>query len=143
MPTQTSRTVAPLFKRCVWIVLAALILLSPTACVTHEGLRPFSTDGCSLFPDRCPFGKADWCSCCLVHDLAYWRGGSADERRAADRALRACVLKSTGSSALATLMYAGVRVGGSPYVYTPFRWGFGWPYGRPYGPLSASEYMPR
>jgi len=36
-------------------------------------------------------------------------------------------------------MLAGVRVGGMPYLPTPYRWGYGWPYPRLYGELSATE----
>lgn len=102
-------------------------------------LRPFSTDGCSLFPDRAVDGSADWCQCCLAHDLAYWRGGTADERFAADQAFRGCVLQASGSKVLAELMYAGVRAGGGPGASTSFRWAYGWPSGRHYTPLSGAE----
>lgn len=102
-------------------------------------LAPFASDGCSLFPDRAPGAGADWCDCCLKHDLAYWRGGTAPERLDADRALRACVRDASGSPLLAALMLAGVRAGGLPYLPTPFRWGFGWPYGRGYQPVDADE----
>ena len=36
-------------------------------------------------------------------------------------------------------MLAGVRVGGTPYLPTPFRWGYGWPYPRFYKELSEKE----
>jgi hypothetical protein len=36
-------------------------------------------------------------------------------------------------------MLAGVRVGGSPYFPTTYRWGYGWPYPRGYKPLSEEE----
>lgn len=92
-----------------------------------------------MFPNRSPDGKTDWCRCCLAHDLAYWRGGTADERLAADDALRACVRASTGSPLLARIMHAGVRTAGGPRLPTSFRWGYGWPYGRNYLPLDARE----
>jgi len=57
----------------------------------------------------------------------------------ADKALSACVLRVTGNRALADLMYAGVRTGGGPYFYTPYRWGYGWPFGRPYRELTLEE----
>ena len=100
-------------------------------------LRPFTTDGCSLFPDR--WSEKDWCRCCVAHDRVYWRGGTDDERLKADQALRACVRSTTDSPALAALMYAGVRVGGTPYLPTSFRWGYGWTYGRFYAPLQPHE----
>ena len=104
-----------------------------------SALQPFTTDGCSMFPDRSLMGRADWCGCCLAHDLKYWRGGTSDERLAADQQLRTCVAQVTGDTALADLMYAGVRSGGGPYFYTPYRWAYGWPFGRNYEPLSEAE----
>jgi hypothetical protein len=117
----------------------AVLMALPGTSASEPVLQPFSTDGCSLFPDRALIGKADWCRCCLAHDLAYWRGGSVEERLAADRDLRACVAQTTGNSGLAELMYAGVRAGGGPYFFTPYRWGYGWPFGRSYAPLSSEE----
>lgn len=121
------------------LLLGLAALLGACAAPQAQELQPFTTDGCSLFPDRAHYGRADWCHCCLRHDLAYWRGGTAEERAAADQALEACVLAATGSTALADLMLAGVRVGGGPYFATPYRWAYGWPYGRGYEPLSEVE----
>lgn len=123
-------------------VFAIGLCLSVTllsGCATTASLAPFTTDGCSLFPDRSLSGRTDWCDCCVQHDLAYWRGGSADDRLRADRDLRQCVEQKADSHALAELMFSGVRVGGSPYWVTPYRWGYGWRYGRGYAPLTASE----
>ncbi len=114
-----------------WLLAACATLSAPPA--------PFTTDGCSLFPDRAPAGQADWCDCCLAHDLAYWRGGTAEQRLAADQALRACVARRSGSHALAEAMFVGVRAGGGPELRTPFRWGYAWAYGRGYRPLSEAE----
>ena len=83
--------------------------------------KPFKSDGCSLFPD------GNWGGCCVEHDRAYWQGGTAAERKAADQALRECV-KQKGYPILAQLMYVGVRVGGHHLLPTPWRWGFGWPW---------------
>lgn len=114
------------------VLLVAVLGLS--GCASTRVLRPFTTDGCSLFPDA-----ADWSGCCETHDLAYWRGGSAAERRRADAELRACVLAHTGRPLLAGLMYRGVRIGGMPLVPSPFRWAYGWGYGRGYASLSEAE----
>jgi hypothetical protein len=83
--------------------------------------EPFVSDGCSWWFD------GDWVACCVGHDLSYWRGGTRDERHAADQAMKACVA-GQGRVALSHLMYFGVRVGGVWWLPTPFRWGFGWPY---------------
>lgn len=108
-------------------------------CTTGPSLQPFSTDGCSLFPDRAPLGQADWCGCCVAHDLAYWRGGSAAERLESDRVFRECVRAASRSPALAGAMYGAVRAGGVPWLPSPFRWGYGWDYGRLYRTLSLEE----
>jgi hypothetical protein len=111
----------------------------PTPAPAGPAPRPFTSDGCSLFPDRRLVLRGDWCDCCLRHDVAYWRGGTEAEREAADQALRACVHERTGDPVLAGMMYAGVRAGGSPAFPTGFRWGYGWPEGRGYAPLGAEE----
>ena len=36
-------------------------------------------------------------------------------------------------------MLTGVRVGGTPYLPTTFRWGYGWPYLRGYKPVTSEE----
>ena len=98
-------------------------------------LADFKSDGCSLFPD------GSYYSCCYLHDVAYWPGGTAGEREGADKSLRACVLDVTQNAALAEAMYQGVRVGGGPELPTSYRWGYGWPfpYRKDYAPLSAVE----
>jgi hypothetical protein len=121
--------------RMLMIVLA----IAASGCSAQGTLKPFTSDGCSLFPDRSLISSTDWCDCCVTHDLAYWRGGSAEERARADHALRACVHRVTGNDALADVMYAGVRAGGGPYFFTPYRWAYGWPFGRNYTPLTAEE----
>ncbi len=116
-----------------------LLMVFVVACTKDSGLRPFSSDGCSLFPDSSPFSDKDWCSCCFAHDVAYWRGGTQDERLFADEQLKACIIEQTGHAWLASAMFSGVRVGGSPYIYSWFRWGYGWPYERKYQMLSEQD----
>lgn len=98
-------------------------------------LADFKSDGCSLFPD------GNYYSCCYLHDVTYWPGGTAGERERADRSLRACILDITQNAALAEAMYHGVRVGGGPDLSTSYRWGYGWPfpYRKDYAPLTAEE----
>lgn len=129
----------PIATRLLHAAFAGALPIFLSACASTQGLQPFSTDGCSLFPDRSLVSTSDWCGCCLAHDLAYWRGGTAEERLQADQDLKNCVLATAGSPELADFMFAGVRTGGGPYFLTPYRWGYGWPWGRPYGPLSPSE----
>lgn len=116
------------------LLVAALAI---SGCATHT-LRDFTTDGCSMFPDGDTDGPSCWVGCCVAHDRAYWRGGTASEREAADLALRECVTR-TGRPVMASLMYRGARLGGVPWLPTGFRWGYGWSYGRGYAPLTAEE----
>lgn len=122
-------------------VRASLVVLfgSLIACSDKSELAPFTSDGCSLFPDASVITSQDWCSCCFEHDMAYWKGGTEEEREAADAALRDCVAQRTGNSVLADVMYEGVRFGGSPYFYNWYRWGYGWGYERQYQELTGEE----
>ncbi|MBW8192870.1 hypothetical protein K0504_17670 [Neiella marina] len=106
--------------------------------VSAGELRPFTSDGCSAFPDGNLAHNELWLNCCFAHDLAYWQGGTYEAREQADLDLQACVA-AVGEPEIAALMLAGVRVGGSPYLPTSFRWGYGWPYPRWYGELTDAE----
>lgn len=119
--------------------VALAVALTMSGCATTHILRDFTTDGCSFFPDGDADDAARWSGCCVSHDIAYWRGGTAAERRGADAALRDCVLASTGKQALADQMHRGVRLGGTPLLPTGFRWAYGWDYGRGYAPLTSDE----
>lgn len=125
-------------SRTFLINILACVLLSG-GCATPSAPDEFTSDGCSLFPDGTLNDRSRWCDCCFNHDIAYWRGGREEERKAADKALRACVFERTGNKALAEMMYDGVRVGGSPAFPTWYRWGYGWKYGRGYEPLTEEE----
>ncbi len=128
-----------LLKRCCWLWLLVL----PLSALADGRLVPFTSDGCSEFPDGTLQQKDLWLHCCVAHDRAYWLGGTYEEREAADETLELCVAE-VGEPAIAKLMLAGVRVGGSPYWPTRFRWGYGWRYldgwwPRGYRVLSAEE----
>ena len=81
-----------------------------------------------------------WARCCIKHDIAYWQGGTCEDRREADKALKECVAK-VGEPVIAKIMLAGVRVGGTPYLPTSYRWGYGWPYLRGYKDLTEEEKL--
>ena len=87
------------------------------------GPGPFVTDGCSMWPD------GTWRTCCVAHDVEYWCGGVALNRRDADRALRRCVAERSGPTH-AWFVYLGVRLGGHHLWPFGWRWGYGhdWPY---------------
>lgn len=128
----------PLILRHCLFTLLALSLLTGCNSDSHT-LKDFTSDGCSLFPDRSLINNDDWCECCLEHDIAYWQGGTQAQRLEADQKLKNCVLKKTGDAVLAEAMYQGVRVGGSPYFYNWYRWGYGWSYKRKYQALTLEE----
>lgn len=117
------------------VAVCAMLLLS---CAQADTLAPFTSDGCSAFPNGTFEQRELWLTCCQKHDFDYWKGGTFDERLASDKALRVCVAK-VGQPQIALLMLAGVRVGGTPYLPTQFRWGYGWPYPRDYGALTDDE----
>ena len=115
-----------------------ITLIALTFTVFADTLKPFTSDGCSSFPDGTLKQKTLWLSCCQQHDLEYWQGGTYQERLQSDIALKVCV-SNVGEPEIALLMLAGVRVGGTPFLPTKFRWGYGWSYPRFYGELTKSE----
>jgi|CXWL01.1.fsa_nt_gi hypothetical protein len=115
-----------------------LLLIAFTGCSFQPRLRPYTTDGCSLFPDGTAEHKNLWLKCCQKHDAKYWAGGSKAERLSTDLELRACVA-AVGEPAVAELMLNGVRAGGTPHLPTSFRWGYGWSYMRGYKTLTGDE----
>jgi hypothetical protein len=130
MATSFPRDVAALVLVTTGCIQSAPDTVSETAgAVAHSPaeLVPFVTDGCSMFPDGTLGDPTRWQHCCIAHDFAYYRGGTRQARKAADRALELCVA-STCSDALGVVMYRGARVSGTPALPTPFRWGYGWKY---------------
>lgn len=117
-------------------ILTPFLLLTVAAQASE--LQPFESDGCSSFPDGTFQQSELWLSCCTDHDYAYWQGGTYRDRMNADQALRSCVA-SVGEAEVALIMLVGVRVGGTPFLPTRFRWGYGWPYLRGYKALSDKE----
>jgi hypothetical protein len=68
-----------------------------------------------------------WEGHCVTHDRAYHPGGTRLERREADRALWAAVVKN-GYPKWAFVIWIGVRIGGSPCFPFSWRWTYGWKY---------------
>lgn len=132
-PRERRNTIIETAKRFIFILLTLL-----TQAALADELKPFTSDGCSAFPDGTFAQNELWLNCCVMHDLAYWKGGTYKEREKADEELRKCVA-SVGEEEIAVLMLAGVRVGGSPFFPTTFRWGYGWPYPKLYGELTPEE----
>jgi hypothetical protein len=109
------------------ILIPVLTGLLVSACQTanHPRLSPFKSDGCSCFPDGTLKQPDLWKRHCIEHDYAYWKGGTREERKAADMKLRDGI-RAEGKPLVAEIAYAGVRIGGTPWLPTQWRWGFGW-----------------
>lgn len=154
----------------MWIELPAQRRLAATKAMPDAELAPFVTDGCSgglsagwdFAARHLPALAAahgahpPWEHCCFAHDRVYHAAPGDDAeagfqaRRAADAAMRACVLAEGqarkpalmadyGVTAgmvdllyvgIADAMYRAVRLGGAPCSALPWRWGYGWPYCR-------------
>ena len=90
------------------------------------------------FPRRATGHPNLWCDCCVAHDLSYWKGGTWEQREAADAKLSECVAEK-GRAVTGIVMKLGVRVGGTPYLPASYRWAYGWPFLRGYAPLTLEE----
>jgi len=124
------------FIYALYAILGLGLIMSTS--VLADKLKPFTSDGCSAFPNGTFNQQKLWLNCCIRHDYDYWQGGSYKQRIIADKALKQCVAK-VGKPKIASLMLAGVRVGGTPFLPTEFRWGYGWPYPRFYAVLTSKE----
>ncbi len=120
------------------LLLFMVFLTLSTSANAVDKIKPFTSDGCSAFPDGTLKEQDLWLSCCTAHDFAYWQGGTYQQRENADEELRQCVAH-VGKPLLAKLMLAGVRVGGTPYLPTQFRWGYGWSFPRGYTQITVEE----
>ena len=127
-------------------LLSLLCTVFITGCTTSQvgtptanELKPFKTDGCSLFPDGTFKDKNKWREDCIEHDISYWQGGTEEDRRNADLQLKHGILSKTGDKHLAKMVYDTVRTWGSPIFPSWYRWGYGWKYGRGYKELTMGE----
>lgn len=109
-------------------ILLFLFVAQLIAHTSHASeLKPFTTDGCSLWIDGTLEQPNLWRHCCVAHDLDYWIGGSEAQRKQSDERIQACVKEAQGSG-MAKYIYTNVRWGGSPYWMNHYRWGYGWDY---------------
>lgn len=106
-------------------ILLSLIFSANTFAMEEEtALFPFSTDGCSMYPNQNFHG--DWLHCCIAHDIKFWYGGTKAEKKKADKELSQCVSNAT-NRAHGEIMRAGVTIGGNPsHLKLPWEWGYGW-----------------
>ena len=124
----------------VWMLLTSSCSTVQTQSAKSPiPLKPFSTDGCSLFPDGNCQEKNLWRDCCIDHDKAYWQGGTRADRRQADAELERCVCEKSGNPALAKVMHDAVQLFGTPASPMWYRWAYGWTDGRKYQALTPRE----
>jgi hypothetical protein len=97
-----------------WLPATTSAMQSKATAVLLSKQKPpppktFTYDGCTLVPEHTIewLLDVDLSTACLNHDIAYWLGGTDDERSAADTALR------TEISAQGTLImpFLGVVMG--------------------------------
>lgn len=131
-------------------VLAGISLVLSSISIEHaraqlapqpNTLKPFTTDGCSMWIDGTSTNPYVWRHCCVAHDKDYWLGGTEDQRKRSDENLRACIIE-TDNKAMGEYIYMSVRWGGAPQWMMPYRWGYGWDYldgGKPRGYKVPSE----
>ncbi|MFT5037113.1 MAG: hypothetical protein ACI9VM_000688 [Candidatus Azotimanducaceae bacterium] len=87
----------------------------------------FSQDGCSLSPDKLLWH--DFSTPCLEHDIAYWAGGTQEERKQADIALRDAISHTGPLGPLySKVVYVNVRLFGDSFLtrIIDANWGYGW-----------------
>jgi hypothetical protein len=89
--------------------------------------KPFKYDGCTFFPDS--FLESDFTLACLNHDIAYWHGGTQEERAVVDQKLKAAIYESGFFGKMVTYpVYFSVRLFGDSFLTKAVSadWGFGW-----------------
>jgi hypothetical protein len=102
----------------------SLLFLLPVQVLAAE-LKPFESDGCTMFVDG-PAGKPHlWSHCCFEHDLRYWFGGSKVQMKSTDLELKKCV-KDVAGSFWANLIYDGVVTGHSSPIKSKYHWSWAW-----------------
>lgn len=117
------------------IMTIAFILTLSSA----SAIEAFESDGCSAMAPDGTFNEPNkWSHCCYVHDMQYWAGGTKAQRKTADNEFRACLADNT-SMTRAQIYRFGVRIGGIPYTFFPWRWSFGYSGIRAYAPLNEQE----
>lgn len=108
------------------------------ALASEIELKPFFTDGCTMFIDGTKDQPTLWRNCCVEHDLRYWFGGSSKEMDDTDLRLKSCVTKVAGAK-WAKLIYMGVRTGHHSPIKNKTQWNWGWSKKRNNAPLNPDE----
>lgn len=121
------------------ILFLSALAQSADAQVENNSLHDFTSDGCSMSPDGVVvLVNTDFVPCCVQHDIAYWQGGTRDQKQEADNNLKTCIAEKSNNF-IASIYYRGVRMGGGASLPTAFHWGYGWENRRKYAPLSQDQ----
>ena len=127
--------------KAINLLILSLVGFLAIACQSTKPteLACFEFDGCTCFPEGTRKEPKLWEEHCRHHDYLYWKGGTREERKAADLGFREGI-RSEGKPVIAQIAYTGVRIGGTPWLPMHWRWGFGWKdYPRGYRELSEEE----
>lgn len=133
------------FLTFIFLITSSCALLNPnpnrkdSLVIVKPELRAFTSDYCSEWPDGRITDPKRWSDCCFTHDIHYWMGGTAEDRKNSDRELKSCV-RNSSDSLNGFLMYMGVRAGGDPGEAS-YSWGYGWSQDREYFTLTKEEKM--
>ena len=115
-------------KTLVFAIFSLIFVLPASAKEAIDlknTLKPFYTDGCTLFVDG-PIDRPNlWRHCCVAHDLRYWFGGSNHDLDKTDLKLKSCVEKVAGP-VWAEVIYQGVRLGHKSPIKNKTHWSWGW-----------------
>jgi hypothetical protein len=119
--------------------LSLLLFLALSPILKAElKLKPFETDGCTMFVEGTKEKPNLWKHCCVEHDLRYWFGGSESDMDTADLRLKSCVQKVAGDN-WAALIYNGVRVGHYSPIKNKYYWSWAWSVKREKVALNSEE----
>lgn len=121
------------------LILLTTSFLMPYSVFGKSELKPFFTDGCTLFVDGPSKENPKlWRACCVKHDLRYWFGGSLFDQEQTDLKLKSCV-KDIAGERWATLIYTGVRAGHYSPIKNKTYWGWAWTPERLNKAINATE----
>ena len=104
----------------LFLLISISLLSVPGFSYQNHELNKFCSDGCTHAPDGTFQKPHEWFMCCTQHDLAYWAGGSPQDKFNADTHLHACLLNTNARPWEANLYLAAVVAFGASH------WGTGW-----------------
>lgn len=122
----------------VFVLALLLTLCASGPLKAQSSIKPFQTDGCTLFFDGTLKEPELWRDCCVEHDLYYWIGGLKEKQTLADLKLKQC-LQNKNAPILSHLMYYAVVLGHFSPIKHRYQWGWGRAKRRNYLPLSDEE----